>query len=100
MLTPTPYASRAIFLALTVSLASGIAFTQDDPNRPPWAQKSKAKAKSSSSTASSASSSSPASSPDGEPGKIVQPTPAAPKEDSSQPAVQGNRIRVNVNLVT
>lgn len=100
MLTPTPHASRAIFLALTVFLASGIAFTQDDPNRPPWAQKSKAKAKSSSSATSSASSSSPASSPDGEPGKIVQPTPAPPKEDSSQPAVQGNRIRVNVNLVT
>ena len=99
MRTPTPHANRVLFLALTVILATGIATAQDDPNRPPWAQKSKAKTKSSSSTT-SASSSSPASSPDGEPDKIVQPTPLAPKEESSQPAVQGNRIRVNVNLVT
>ena len=98
MLIPTPH-SRAIFLALTVFLASGIAFTQDDPNRPPWAQKPKAKATSSSTTASSKTSSSPASTPDGEPGKIVQPTAPPPKE-SPEPAVQGNRIRVNVNLVT
>lgn len=99
MLTPSPHAHRVIFLALVAFLGSGIAFTQDDPNRPPWAQKSKAKTKPSSSTTSSASSSSPASPPDGEPGKIVQPTPP-PKEESSQPAIQGNRIRVNVNLVT
>jgi len=98
MLTPTPYAGRFIFLALAVFLGSGIASTQDNPNRPPWAQKSKAKKNSSSSTTSSASSS-PAP-PDGEPGKIVQPTPPPPKEESAQPAVQGNRIRVNVNLVT
>src|ERR1700756_1624771 len=100
MRTPTPHANRAIYLAFTVFLATGIVTAQDDPNRPPWAQKSKAKAKSSSSTASSASSSSPASAPNGEPGKIVQPTPPPPKEESSQPAVQGNRIRVSVNLVT
>ena len=99
MRTPTLH-SRVIFLALIVLLASGIAFTQDDPNRPPWAQKPKAKANSSSSTASSKTSSSPAPPPDGEPGKIVQPTPAPPKEESSQPAVQGKGIRVNVNLVT
>jgi len=98
MLTPTPYASRFIFLALAVFLGSGISSTQDNPNRPPWAQKSKAKKNSSSSTTSSASPS-PAP-PDGEPGKIVQPTPPPPKEESAQPAVQGNRIRVNVNLVT
>lgn len=100
MLTPTPHASRVILLALFVFLTSGIAFTQDDPNRPPWAQKPKAKANSSSSTASSKTSSSPGSPPDGEPGKIVLPTPASPKEESPQPEVQGNRIRVNVNLVT
>ena len=99
MLTPTPHATRAIFLALTVLLASGIASTQEDPNRPPWAQKSKAKAKPSSNTTSTASSP-PTSAPDGEPGKIVQPTPPPPKEESSQSAAQGNRIRVNVNLVT
>jgi Ca-activated chloride channel family protein len=95
MFTPTPHASRTIFLALIVFLASGIASTQDDPNRPPWAQKSKAKKNPSSSTPSGASSTSAP--PDGEPGKIVQPIPAPAK--SSQPA-QGNRIRVNVNLVT
>jgi len=100
MLTPTPHASRFIFLALAVFLASGIAAkqTQDDPNRPPWAQKSKTKKNSSSGTTSSANSSSVP--PDGEPGKIVQPTPAPPKEESPEPTVQGNRIRVNVNLVT
>ena len=100
MLTPTPHASRVIFLALTVFLGSGIAFTQDDPNRPPWAQKSKTKASSKPSTTSGASSSSPTPSPVGEPGKIVQPTPAPPREESPEPAVQGNRIKVNVNLVT
>src|SRR5215472_13140344 len=99
MRTPTPH-SRAIFLALSVFLASGIAFTQDDPNRPPWAQKRKTKANPSSTTASSKTSSSPTSTPDGEPGKIVQPTAPPPKEESPQPEVQGNRIRVNVNLVT
>jgi Ca-activated chloride channel family protein len=30
----------------------------------------------------------------------VQPTPAPPKEENPEPAAQGNRIRVNVNLVT
>src|SRR5215471_6728462 len=99
MLMPTPHACRVVFLAVAVFLASGIAFTQDNPNRPPWAQKSKAKANSSSTT-SGTNTSSPSSSPVGEPGKIVQPTPPPPKEESSQPAVQGNRIRVNVNLVT
>lgn len=100
MLTPSPHATRIILPALFVLMASGIASTQDNPNRPPWAQKSKAKRNSSSSSASRASSSSPASTPDGEPGKIAQPTPPPPKEESSEPAVQGNRIRVNVNLVT
>ncbi|HKW61554.1 MAG TPA: VWA domain-containing protein [Candidatus Acidoferrum sp.] len=98
MHTP-PHASRVILLALMAFMVSGIAFTQDDPNRPPWAQKSKAKAKSSSTT-SSASTSSPTSPPDGEPGKIVVPTPPPPKEESPRPEVQGKGIRVNVNLVT
>ena len=100
MRTPTHHTNSVIFLALTLFLANGIAFTQDDPNRPPWAQKPKAKANSSSTTASRKASSSPAATPDGEPGKIVQPTPAPAKEESPQPEVQGNRIRVNVNLVT
>ena len=100
MRTPKLHASRLVFLAFNVFLASGIAFTQDDPNRPPWAQKSKTKTNSSSAKTTSASSSSPAHSPDGDAGKIVLPTPPPPKEESSQPAVQGNRIRVSVNLVT
>lgn len=99
MRTPTPHASRIILLALIVFLANQVAFTQDDPNRPPWAQKSKAKTNSSSSTT-AAKSSSPAPPPDGEPGKIVQPTPPPAKEEPSEPAVQGKPIRVNVNLVT
>ena len=100
MCTPSPQATRVIFLALIVFLAGGIASSQDNPNRPPWAQKSKTKGSSSSSSTSRPSTSSPPAPPDGEPGKIVQPTPPPPKEESSQPAVQGNRIRVNVNLVT
>ena len=100
MHTPKHDTSRAILLALLVFLASGFAFSQDDPNRPPWAQKSKTKANSLPTTAASASSSSPIASPAGEPGKIVQPIPPPAKEESTQPAVQGNRIKVNVNLVT
>src|SRR5215467_8278191 len=99
MFTPTPHTSRLIVIALIVFLASGIAAKQqDDPNRPPWAQKSKAKKNSSSNANSGARS--PSAPPDGEPGKIVQPTPPPPKEESPEPAVQGNRIRVSVNLVT
>jgi Ca-activated chloride channel homolog len=100
MRTPTPHAIRPILLALTVFLATGVASTQDNPNRPPWAQKSKTKAGSKPSTTSSTSSSPPTPSPVGEPGKSVQPTPAPAKEESPEPAVQGNRIKVNVNLVT
>jgi Ca-activated chloride channel homolog len=84
----TPFRPHLIsrFAALLL-LTAGVAFTQDKPDRPPWAQKPKA------ATASSASS------PVGEPGKIVQPTPPAQKNDSQEPTAQRNRIRVNVNLV-
>jgi Ca-activated chloride channel homolog len=83
-----PPRSRCIpRLTLILLLAAGAAFTQDKPDRPPWAQKSKPGSASS------------ASSPVGESGKIVQPTPAAQKNDSQEPAAQRNRIRVNVNLV-
>src|SRR5690242_9826053 len=105
MLTPSLRPGCIIVLALAVLLSNGIAATQDNPNRPPWAQKSgaqKSKTSSSSTSGSSPSSSAPVprSAPDGEPGKIVQPTPAPPKEENPEPAAQGNRIRVNVNLVT
>src|SRR5437660_1049788 len=105
MLTPSLRSSRFILLALAVSVSIGSAFTQDNPNRPPWAQKSKAqKSKTASNSASGSNStttaSAPSAPPDGEPGKIVQPTSAPPKEESQDPAAQRGRIRVNVNLVT
>jgi Ca-activated chloride channel family protein len=84
-------------MAVIVLLSAGVAIPQDKPDRPPWAQKSK-----SGSGAKSNSTSSPnsgASSPAGEPGKIVQPTPAGAKDESQDAAAQRGRIRVNVNLV-
>src|SRR5216684_8939120 len=105
MLTPLLRRAHIILLALAFSLSNGIVSSQDNPNRPPWAQKSgskksKAPSNSSSGTNSSATASAPSASPVGEPGKIVQPTPAPPKEESQDPAAQRGRIRVNVNLVT
>ena len=87
-----------VLLTFAVFLSSGIAFTQDNPNRPPWAQKSKSNSKSSPKSTTSSPSSNPV--PDGEPGKIVQPTPPTPPEDPQESAAQRNRIRINVNLVT
>src|SRR6266702_2574846 len=89
----TPFrAHPALLLAACTLLFAGIAFAQDNPDRPPWAQKPK-------STSASTSTKAPASSPTGEPGKIVQPTPPASTKDSQDPAAQRGRIRVNVNLV-
>src|SRR6266571_4515006 len=87
-------------LVFAVALSSEIAFTQDNPNRPPWAQKPKANSSTSAKTKTGSNSPSPDASTVGEPGKIVQPTPSAPKEEPQDPAAQRNRIRVNVNLVT
>src|SRR5215467_3234756 len=97
----TPPTRGAQLIALAVLVSSGAVFCQDrpiNPNRPPWAQKSKANSKaSSSSTKDSASdansgTTSPApstsSAPDGEPGKIVQPTPPPPVELPQDPAAQ------------
>ena len=70
------------------------AFSQDKPDRPPWAQKSKTGA-----NTNSAPSTAPASSPTGEPGKIVQPTPPSSQDNSQDPAKQRGRIQVTVNLV-
>src|SRR5713226_5201393 len=75
--------------AVPALLFAAVAYTQDRPDRPPWAQKPKSV---------SSVNSAPSSSPVGEPGKIVQPTPPAPIDDS-QDAAQRDRIRVNVNLV-
>src|SRR5712692_5317917 len=71
-------------------LLAAMAFSQDKPDRPPWAQKPKSTA-----TANSTSSSSPT----GDPGKIVPPTPPVSTDDSQDAAAQRGRIRVNVNLV-
>jgi Ca-activated chloride channel homolog len=100
MSTPSLRPSRIILLALAVSLPNGIAFTQDNPNRPPWAQKSKTKPDSSSNSNSSVTAPAPSASPVAEPGKIVQPTPPPPTEEPQDSVAQRNRIRVNVNLVT
>ena len=75
-----------LLLAVPALLFAAIAFGQDKPDRPPWAQKPKSGA-------------SVNSSPTGEPGKIVQPTPPVPTDDSQEPAAQRGRILVNVNLV-
>src|SRR5215470_2346741 len=103
----------AQLLALAVLLSGGVVFSQDNPsnpNRPPWAQKSKANSKASSSSnknstsdansGTTSPSANPTASPVGEPGKIVQPTPPPSVEVAQDPAAQRNRIRVNVNLVT
>src|SRR6266446_7042156 len=82
-------AHPALFLAACTLLFVGIAFAQDNPDRPPWAQKPKT-------TSASASSKAPASSPTGEAGKIVQPPPPASTKDAQDAAAQraqGNLLR-------
>src|SRR6266850_1311598 len=93
----TPFCSRAtVPLAVLTFLFIGAVAAQDKPDRPPWAKKSKPASKSNPA---------PAASPTGEPGKIVQPTPASVPAaassagDSQDPAAQRGRIRVTVNLV-
>jgi len=94
----TPLRPHRILCQVVIALlTAGVGNSQDKPDRPPWAQKSKSGSKA---NANSTSTTNPnASSPAGEPGKIVQPTPGAAKVDSQDPAVQRGRIRVNVNLV-
>lgn len=93
-----------LIVGLVALLSGGAAFTQDDPNRPPWAQKTKPNSKPNSNSKPSSNSGSTSSAansgPVGEAGKIVQPTPPAAKEEPQGPAAQRDRIRVNVNLVT
>src|SRR5882672_2887573 len=86
-----------LLLAVAALLMAGFAFSQDKPDRPPWAQKPKPVSTANSKSTSTAA---PASAPDGAPGKIVQPTPAASGDDPQDPAGQRGRIRVNVNLVS
>ncbi|OLB85452.1 MAG: hypothetical protein AUI12_11220 [Acidobacteria bacterium 13_2_20CM_2_57_6] len=99
----TPFRPQAAFLlAVPALLFAGVAFGQDKPDRPPWAQKRKSTTSANpTSKPDTASTSTPptASVPDGEPGKTVQPTPAASTDESQDAAAQRGRIRVNVNLV-
>src|SRR5260370_40219048 len=88
----TPSRSRAaLLLAAPVLLFGGIVFSQDQSGRPPWAQKPKSSASANSTSATS---------PNGEPGKIVQPTPPSAPNDSQDAAAQRGRIRVHRNLVS
>src|SRR5258708_38262342 len=79
-----------VLLPVTPRPFAGLPSGQDKPARPPWAQKPKPP---------SSANSAPNPPPAGEPGKIVQPTPPAPADNSQEPAAQRGRIRVNVNLV-
>jgi Ca-activated chloride channel family protein len=91
-----------LLFAIPVLLFAGIAFSQDQSGRPPWARKPKSSATANSNSKSSttyASTAAPNSSPVSEPGKIVQPTPRAPTNNSQDSSAQRGRIRVNVNLV-
>jgi Ca-activated chloride channel family protein len=93
----TPLRPRATaLLALSIFLFIGIVAAQDKPDRPPWAQKSKS---SPNSAPTPVNTSAPASSPAGEPGKIIQPTPPSSADDSQDPAKQHGTIKVRVNLV-
>ena len=89
----------SLLLAVPALLFAGIAFSQDQFDRPPWAQKPKSSASANSTSSSTSGASSSNSSPLGEPGKIVQPTSPAPTNDSQDSAAQRGRIRVDVNLV-
>jgi Ca-activated chloride channel family protein len=101
----TPFRPHStLLLAVPALLFAAIAFSQTQSDRPPWAQKPKSTATANStakpSTApTSGSTAAPTSAPDSEPGKIVQPTPPTPANDSQDAASQRGRIRVNVNLV-
>ncbi len=99
----TPLRLRSPLLVfVSALLVAGIAFGQDQSDRPPWARKPKSTASASPTSkpsTTSASTAAPASAPDGEPGKIVQPTAPIPTDESQDPSAQRGRIRVNVNLV-
>src|SRR6266566_9538286 len=99
----TPFRPHiTLLLAVPALLFAGVAFSQDQSDRPPWARKPKSNViagSNSKASTTSISTAAPTSSPDGEPGKIVQPTSPVPVDDLQDPAAQRGRIRVNVNLV-
>jgi Ca-activated chloride channel family protein len=93
----TPLRLQAtLLLVVPALLLAVLASSQDKPDRPPWARKPKSTSNSKSTTTSTTGTTS---APDGEPGKIVQPTPPATANDPQDPVAQRGRIRVNVNLV-
>jgi Ca-activated chloride channel family protein len=85
--------------SLCASMLSAASPAQDNPNRPPWAQKPKpnSRAASSTTTAPPAPAAGPGSSENS--GSIVQPIPPPAPETLQESASQRGRIRVNVNLV-
>jgi Ca-activated chloride channel family protein len=98
---------KTILLARTAFLFAGGAFflfsagpAQTQSDRPPWAQKQKPKTNASANApvTISASNGTNTSTPIGEPGKTVEPIPAATAE-SQDPASQRGKITLNVNLV-
>src|SRR5438445_9428839 len=91
-----------LLFAVPALLFAGVAFGQEQSDRPPWARKTKSTATANSTSKSSTTSTAtaaPAAAPEGEPGKIVQPTPPSPANDPQDSSAQRGRIRVNVNLV-
>lgn len=94
----TPSRPHCTLLLAVLALAlTASSFSQDNPDRPPWARKPKPASQTSSTSRTTPA---PAASPTGEPGKIVQPTPPAPPDDPQDPAAQRGRIHINVNLVS
>lgn len=86
MKTTPRLAPAAAFASLAALLVAGIAFPQNDPNRPPWAQKPKP------------GTTAPTVAPDPPPGSIV-PTPTQPIAPPDDPNAQ-HKIKVKVDLVS
>src|SRR5437899_1921800 len=88
-----------LLLAAPALFFAGSAFTHAQSDRPPWAQKPKSASSANSNSkpnSSSAPAAAPSTAPEGEPGKIVQPTSVDPVDGPQDPAAQRGRIRVNV----
>ncbi|MGB8476820.1 MAG: VWA domain-containing protein [Candidatus Acidiferrum sp.] len=82
----TPRRALVVVALLTAFFAVGRAVSQDKPDRPPWAQKSKAGSKA------------PPTEPAGAPGAIV-PTPTQAINAPEDSGAQRDRINVRVDLV-
>src|SRR5258706_7433369 len=102
-MSTTPLCSKSLLLlAVSALFVGGTALGRDQSDRPPWARKPKstASARSTSKASStSASTTAPASAPDGEPGKIVQPTAPIPTDESPDPSAQRRPIPGHLHLL-